>query len=313
MTPSQESIALSVVIVSWNTRDLVERCLRSICADLRRCHIASEIIVVDNASSDGTPELIRKQFPGVTLIALDRNTGFTAANNLGLRHTTGKAILLLNPDTEIRPGAIATMLATLSATPHVGMVSGLLLNPDGSLQSSGYRFPGLAQSFLDFFPLHPRLTGSSLNGRVSPGDLQTPYAVDHPLGACMLVRREVVEHVGLLDESYFMYSEEIDWCRRIRAAGWTVLIAPSANVVHFGGQSTRLMPEEMFLQLHQSRAHYLRRYNGPSTVLAVAVIARLAALRAGKRARVGRKRLQHDASALRAVASIYRRAVTGGD
>jgi GT2 family glycosyltransferase len=145
--------------------------------------------------------------------------------------------------------------------PHVGLVSGILLNPDRSLQSAGYRFPSLTQSFLDFFPLHDRIVASSLNGRFKPGDGVTPYAVDHPLGACMLVRREVIDQVGLLDENYFMYSEEIDWCRRIGGAGWTILIAPAARIVHHGGQSTGQASEAMFLQLHRSRARYFARYH----------------------------------------------------
>ncbi len=313
MTPGQNPIALSVVIVSWNTRALLERCLSSVREDVHRARVSSEIVVVDNASHDGTPDMIRECFPDVSLIALDRNSGFAAATNVGLRRSCGGAILLLNPDTEIQPGAIAAMLSTLDAMPHVGMVSGLLLNPDGTLQSSGYRFPGLAQALLDFFPLHPRLMNSALNGRISPRDRQSPYAVDHPLGACMLVRREVVVQVGSLDESYFMYSEEVDWCHRMRAAGWTILMNPGASIIHYGGQSTRLMPEEMFLQLHRSRARYLLRHNGHFTVSAVALIARAAAFRARARAPRRAVQLQHDGRVLDKVADLYRRTATDGD
>lgn len=276
MAADDKSIELSVVIVSWNTRALLDRCLKSVIDDARRARVRVEVIVIDNASTDGTADALLARETDIMTVRLERNVGFAAANNVGLRRSSGRKLLLLNPDTEIRPGALAILLRTLDAMPHVGMVSGLLLNPDGSLQSSGYRFPDLVQSFLDFFPLHPRLVESRVNGRVSAGDGITPYEVDHPLGACMLVRREVVDRVGLLDERYFMYSEEIDWCRRIRMAGWSILIAPEARVIHDGGQSTGQMREEMFVELHQSRARYFRHYHAPAFLRSVELMARAA-------------------------------------
>ncbi len=275
-TTGSKSTDLSVVIVSWNTRELLDRCRASLVDDAQRARIGIEIIVVDNASSDGTADWLQADHPDVTTVRLDRNAGFAAANNVGIRRASGRDLLLLNPDTEVLPGSLATLLRTLHSMPHIGMVSGLLLNPDGSPQSSGYRFPDLTQTFLDFFPLHPRLVGSRINGRVSPGDERTPYAVDHPLGACMLVRRDVVDRVGILDEQYFMYSEEVDWCRRIRAAGWSILIAPDARIIHHGGQSTGQMPEEMFLELHRSRARYFQRYHSPAFLSCVELMARAA-------------------------------------
>lgn len=272
-----ESPELSVVIVSWNTRELLERCLRSLIADAKNSGISTETIVIDNASSDGSVAALRQRFPEVTLEALKENLGFAAATNRGIRRARGRDILVLNPDTEVLPGALSAMLRALHSMPHVGMVGPLLLNPDGSLQSSGYRFPNLTQSFLDFFPLHPRLVGSKINGRVSPGDGMSPYAVDHPLGACMLVRRAVVERVGMLDEQYFLYSEEIDWCRRIVAGGWTVLIAPSAHIIHYGGQSTSQAPAAMLLQLHRSRARYFQFYHSDAFLHSVELMARSAA------------------------------------
>ncbi len=305
MTPDNLQAEVSVVIVSWNTRELVDRCLRSVIDEAETAHVSTQIIVVDNASSDGTVEFLRDHHPFVTCLPLRQNSGFAAANNRGIERSHGRAVLLLNPDTELRPGALTSMLKALYSMPHVGLISALLLNPDGSVQSAGYRFPGYLQSLLDFFPIHPRLIESRANGRISPGDHVAPYAVDHPLGACMLVRREVIDRVGPLDEQYFMYSEEIDWCRRIRGAGWTILIAPEAQVIHHRGQSTRQMPESMFRELHRSRARYFARHRSPQFLRSVELMARAAAI--CSRAR-GRSLGGHDADSLRSAADIYRQA-----
>ncbi len=297
MTPDNQTKLLSVVIVSWNTRELLDTCLTSLVDDAERSHIALQVVVVDNGSTDGTVAMLRERDLTLRVLALEENVGFAAATNRGIRETSGESILLLNPDTQIQPGALGILLSTLHSMPHVGLVSGLLLNHDLSIQSTGYRFPGLAQSFLDFFPTHPRIMGSHLNGRVAPGDGRAPYAVDHPLGACMLVRRTVVERVGLLDEQYFMYSEEIDWCQRIRAAGWSILMAPEARIVHFGGQSTSQVRDEMFLELHRSRARYFKRYQSDRFLRMLELMARTASRRDPQRMTL-----------LRRVADTYARA-----
>jgi len=298
MTETRGDIDITTIVVSWNTRELLARCLASVERELEASGLRGEIVVVDNASTDGTPDMVRKHFPVATLVALEENRGFAAANNLALAQARGAAVLLLNPDAELLPGSLDALWRALYAAPHVGMAGALLLNPDGSVQSAGYRFPGLTQVLLDFFPLHPRLVGSRLNGRMSPGDGLSPVAIDHPLGACMLVRREVVDAVGGMDEGYFLYSEEIDWCRRIAQAGWTIVTAPAARVIHHGGQSTSQVPDAMFLQLHRSRARYFRRYHSPRFLRAVALAARTAAAVEALR---GRPR----ATALREVAGIY--------
>jgi N-acetylglucosaminyl-diphospho-decaprenol L-rhamnosyltransferase len=260
MTTPSTPPDLSVIIVSWNTRDLLLRCLESLKAEAVRSRLYVDAIVVDNASKDGSAEAVREKYPDVTVLAQSENLGFAAGSNLGIREADGSAILILNPDTELLPGSLSTLWNTLNVAPHVGLVAPVLVNPDGTFQSAGYRFPGLIQTILDVFPIHPRLVESSLNGRFDRGDGMTPFMVDHPLGACMLVRREVIDQVGGFDKSFFMYSEEIDWCRRIKAAGWTVLVAPQAEVIHHGGKSTSQSPETMRPQLHRSRSAYHRRY-----------------------------------------------------
>lgn len=301
---------LSIIVVTWNVRRYLPTCLESLQRELRQSDLTSEVIVVDNASTDGTVDLIQHCYPWVKLLPLSENLGFAAANNRGIAASTGRALLLLNPDTEVLSGALTWLWRALHAAPHIGLVGARLLNPDGSLQSAGYRFPGLVQCLLDFFPVHPRIMGSRLNGRFGPGDGLSPFAVDHPLGACMLVRRAVVEQVGGLDEGYFYYSEEIDWCRRIRQAGWTIVTAPAAQIVHYSGGSTRQISEESFLQLHRSRARYFARWHGPTFPQSLALFAELAARWQAVRASFpgARPETRQRARLLRQAALLYRQA-----
>ncbi len=287
---------LAIVIVSWNVRDLLAACLRSLFADLERWGGAAEVWVVDNASTDGTPEMVTRDFPAVRLIASPENLGFAAGNNLALREILAgddpnaqrrtsnlepralnverqisngirhpSFIWLLNPDTEVLPGATLALVEALEARPGAGVAGAKLLYPDGSLQHAAFRFPGLLQLAFDLFPLPPCLYDTRLNGRY-PQRLyegRTPFSVDHPLGAAMMVRTEAIRQVGLLDEGYRMYCEEIDWCWRMRKAGWRALCVPTAQVVHHAGRSTRQVPIPSFVNLWTSRARLYRRHHGP--------------------------------------------------
>ena len=227
-SPQARNPAVSVVIVGWNVREFLRACLES----LRPAWAGgqAEVIVVDNASTDGTAALVRDAFPTVRLLANATNRGFGAANNQGMAAARGRYFFLLNPDTVVLPGVLETLVAFLDAHPQAGMAAPRLLNPDGSLQRNAFRFPGLAQVALDLFPLHPRLLESALNGRYPQERRATePFAIDHPLGAALFVRRAVWEQTGGFDEGYFMYAEEVDWCRRIRQAGWSVWQVPAAE------------------------------------------------------------------------------------
>ncbi|HLI50331.1 MAG TPA: glycosyltransferase family 2 protein [Thermomicrobiaceae bacterium] len=291
---------LTVIIVSWNTSGLLRRCLTSLRRELADFILDTSLIVVDNASADDSVSMVEQEFPDVRNIALAENIGYAGGANLGMRSTSSDIVLICNPDLEFLPGSVARLWSALHAASHIGMVAPLLVNSDGSIQSAGYRFPGAAQSIFDLLPLPDRLMTSALNGRIGPGDGSSPIAIDHPLGACLMVRRAVIEQTGGMDAGYFMYSEEIDWCRRIKQLGWTILLAPAARVIHHGGQSTSQVVEEMFLQLHRSRARYLRRYEPDWKLAATQLAGRLAATRATLRHEPER------ASVLNAVASLYR-------
>ena len=263
---------LAVVIVSWNVRRLLRTCLETLLTDLRRSGLAAEVWVVDNASVDGTPEMVRNTFLTVRLVESGTNLGFAGGNNLALRAILEEAdrppaVWLLNPDTEVEPGATAALLEALTSNPGAAVAGAKLIYPDGSLQQSAFHFPGLGQLAYELFPLPARFYETPLNGRY-PSRLyegEDPFPVDHPLGAAMMVRTATIEEVGLLDEGYHMYCEEIDWCWRMDRAGWGALCAPAAQVVHHAGQSTGQVPVPSFVNLWTSRARLYARYHGPLT------------------------------------------------
>ena len=260
------SPALGVVIVSWNVRELLARCLSSLFADLDASHLSARVIVVDNASRDGSPEMIRAQFPRVELIARDDNLGFAGGNNLGLRalgfdhddaalQPARSACLLLNPDTEVHPGAMKTLLDALYSHPDGAIVTSRLSYRDGSFQHSAFRFPGLGQLYIDLFTVPGRFYESRWNGRYPRRFFEgnEPFEIDTPLGAVMLLRREAIEQVGLFDEGFALYCEEIDWAARFKEAGWKNFCAPAAHIVHHSGKSTSQVRVESFVKLWTSR------------------------------------------------------------
>jgi N-acetylglucosaminyl-diphospho-decaprenol L-rhamnosyltransferase len=258
-----QGMDLSVVIVSYNTRELLRGCLDSVLADLDS-RANDEVIVVDNASADGSAEMIRDSFPQVRLLANSQNCGFAASNNQAIEQSTGQYVLLLNPDTVVRKGALEGLMAVLEERRDVGVTGPKLLFPDGGFQHSAFSFPTLPMIFLDFFPLHNRLLDSQINGRCPRVlyERTEPFPIDHPLGAALMVRRAVIEEVGLLDESFFMYCEEIDWCFRIKEAGWRILCVPRAEIVHHVAQSTKQFRDEMYVELHRSRYRLYQKHYG---------------------------------------------------
>jgi len=238
-----------------------------------------EVLVVDNASTDGSVEMARERFPQVRLMANPRNVGFATANNQAIRQSMGRYVLLLNPDTEVRPGAVEALVDFMEKNPLAGAAGARLLNPDGSLQYSCSPRPTLWREFLRLF----HLPGVRPDGYYEMGDwdLSSPHKVDVLLGACLMLRREALVQVGLLDEGFFMYSEEVDLCLRLQQAGWGLYWVPESQVVHYGGQSTRQAAAEMFLMLYGNKVRFFRKHYGPlkaniyKLVLATAALARL--------------------------------------
>jgi N-acetylglucosaminyl-diphospho-decaprenol L-rhamnosyltransferase len=292
-------VDLSIVILSWNVRDLLRQCLESVASGrpLSANHppLVTEIIVVDNASSDGSVEMVRAEFAAVRLIANQTNRGYTGGNNDGIAAATGRYVMILNPDTRVLDDALAAMVAYADAHPDVGVVGPQLLNPDGGVQSSRRRFPTLMTGLFEstwLQPLAPRDVLRRYYVLDRPDD--TIQEVDWLFGACFLVRRKVIQQVGTLDEDFFMYSEEMDWCYRMRQAGWKVVYLPEAQVIHYGGKSSDQVAAQRHIYFQTSKVRYFRKHHGALTagVLRVAVLAMYAgqlALEAAKGA-LGHKR-----------------------
>ncbi len=275
-------IDVAVIIVSWNVRDYLVQCLRSVFADLQRSRLRGEVWVVDNASTDGTAALVQSLFPNVHLIVNEHNAGFGAANNQGMaaaKKYAPRYYFLLNPDTKVQPGALTALINALEAYPDGGMVGARLVYGDGRFQHSAFYFPGLRQLAFDLFPLPARFYESRWNGRYPQSRLARggePFAIDHPLGATMMVRADVAEATHGFDESFHMYCEEIDWSWRIRAAGWRIYVVPAAEIVHYGGESTRQVPATSVVNLWQSRARLYAEMYGRMKLLVASKMVQLA-------------------------------------
>jgi N-acetylglucosaminyl-diphospho-decaprenol L-rhamnosyltransferase len=246
---------VSVLIVSYNTCELLLEAIGSVVDEP-----GVETIVFDNASRDGSPKAIGKRFPSVKLVESAQNLGFAAGINRAAAHATGQALLVFNSDARLEPGALDLLLEVLDRAPRAALVSPALRYADGTPQAAAFRFPGLLQVALDLFPV-ARLMDTRLNGRINA---TCPTQIEHPLGACMLIKRAAWEDVGPLDEGYFMYLEEIDWCRRARRRGWQIWHEPRAVAIHHAGSSTRQQPDAMFAQLWRSRLRYYQRFSSPT-------------------------------------------------
>jgi N-acetylglucosaminyl-diphospho-decaprenol L-rhamnosyltransferase len=252
---------LSIIIVSWNVCDLLRSCLASLAP--HRDTLPLQVIVVDSASADGTPEMVGAEFPWVVLVASAENIGFPAGNNLGFEHASHPYLLLLNPDTEVVGNALAILVDFLDANPGVGIVGPQLLNPDGSVQSSRRRFPTVATAFFESTWLESRAPRRILDRyymRDRADDEQSD--ADWLTGAALMTRQKVLEQVGGLDPGYFMYSEELDWCRRIRTAGWRIVYLPSAQIIHHAGKSSEQAVTARHVNFQRAKLRYFRLYHG---------------------------------------------------
>lgn len=251
---------VSVIIVNWNTCKVTCDCLRSIYAQTATSK--SEVIVIDNASIDESVRMIKEKFLQVTLIENSENKGFAAANNQGIRIAQGRYILLLNSDTIVLDNAIGQVVSFADLHPESAVVGCKVLNPDGTLQRTCFMFPSLLNMLLSSTYLYKLFPRSKFFGReqMTWWDRDDVREVDVVTGCFMLVRREAIEQIGLMDERFFMYGEETDWCYRFRQAGWKAVFTPAAEIIHLGGQSSKQMAVEMALQLRGSILQFMRKH-----------------------------------------------------
>ena len=257
---------LSIIIVSWNVRDLLAACLNSIDP---HC----EIIVVDSASSDDTVAMVSREYPWVKLIAQQENVGFTRGNNIGLSAAEGEYMMLLNPDTQVIEDALIKMVEFLDANPEVGIVGPQTFNTDGTHQSTRRRFPTLLTAIFESTWLQPFAPRRILDHfYVRDVEDSATADVDWVQGSALMARREVYEQIGGLDEHYIMFSEEMDWCKRAKIAGWRVAYLGDAHIIHHGGKSTEQVTARKHIYFQSSKLYYFRKFHGAAAALVLRIV-----------------------------------------
>jgi len=266
------SVDLSIVIVSYNGREHLRHCLASLA--VHPPPVESEIIVVDNDSRDGSAPMVASEFGDVRLLRTPRNLGFAAGANRGAREASGEALVLLNPDSEIKADPFAPMLNYLREHEDAGVVAPRLLNPDGSLQLSCRSFPTFSVALFNRYSLLTRLLPRNRYSKqylLSDWRHDSICDVDWVSGACLMIRRSLFEKIGLLDEGYFMYIEDVDLCQRVHRAGYRIVYFPETPVVHHIGRSSRTLPSRSILARHRSMWHYYKKYLKRGRVADIAV------------------------------------------
>ena len=248
---------VSVIVVTWNTRDMTLRCLEHLFGAIEG--IDAEVLVVDNASSDGTAGAVAEKHPHVKLIRNEKNLGFAAANNLAMEKAEGGYVLLLNSDAMVEPDAVRGQIDFMDSHRDAGACGAQLLNEDGTRQNSFDNFPSFATELL------PKRLLRALMPKKYPGKKQAytePLEVDSVLGACMMVRAETVRQVGPMDEDFFFLYEETDWCLRMRGAGWRIFFLPSARAVHLQGATKASRRSAAKVEYYRSLYTYFRKHRG---------------------------------------------------
>jgi GT2 family glycosyltransferase len=254
---------VSIVIVSWNTRDLLARCLSAVYESSEG--LSFEVIVIDNASQDDSALMLKNRFPDVILIENEANLGFAIANNIGVDQANGRFILLLNSDAFVHANAVETLVRSMEAMPDTGASGCRLYYEDGQLQRTAYSFPTVLTELWTAVGLDKLFPKSRVFGkyRMTYWDLDDIREVDYVMGACLMLRREALEQTGALDENYFMYSEEVDLCYRLKRAGWKVRFISTASATHIWGGSSRLVQDaETIYRLYSSRMKFFRKFYG---------------------------------------------------
>lgn len=253
---------VSVIIVSWNAKEHLQNCLRSL--NDPGCKYTQEVIVVDNASTDGTVDLVEEQFPEVKLIKNSGNLGFARANNIGIRASSSRYVCLINSDVIVLENCIEKLIDFLDQHPNIGLAGPRILNPDRTLQPNCRHFPTIWNNLCQTLGLNYLFPKSAF--------FSEPFMkywahdeirkVDVITGSFWIVRREALEKVGLLDEDFFIYGEDIDWCKRFHNAGWDVVFYPESKAIHFGAASAANAPTRFYIEMQKSDLHYWEKYHG---------------------------------------------------
>lgn len=271
---------LSAVVVTYNSRDHIADCLGSL--DRARGALAMETVVVDNASADGTVAAVRYRFPAARVVETGDNLGYAKAVNRGVRDSTGEYVLVLNPDCVVDGGAIASLHAWMRAHPSCAIAAPRILNTDGTVEFSARSFPTHLTFLFNRYSLATRLwPGNPWSRRylLSDWDHASDRPVDWVSGACMFVRRAAIEQVGGMDEFYFMFNEDVDWCHAMKRAGWSVDFVAAAQVTHHIGASRGRVADRVILERHRGMIHYFRKFH-PTNPLLDSLAAGLILLRA---------------------------------
>ena len=251
---------LSIIIINWNTRDMLRDCLQSVFET--HDELTIEVWVVDNASNDSSVDLVEKEFPQVNLICNAENRGFAAANNQALEKVSGRQILLLNSDTVVHGKVLAKSVAYLDQNASVGAMGCRVLNSDGTLQITCSRSPSILNLFIQTSALNRLPVDFFDRYRMTRWDRLEERRVEVVSGCYLMVRRKALQAVGFLDESFFFYGEETDWCRRLRDAGWDLVFSPVGEITHHGGGSVRQLSHQRNIMLSEGTIRYHRKHNG---------------------------------------------------
>lgn len=277
------SVDLSIIIISWNVADLLAQCLDSIyhspiCilgadGSTHGEGLTTEVLVIDSASADSSVTLLQNDYPWVHLFACSENIGFVKGNNLGLSHARGRYLFLLNPDTKILDDAIPCLAHQLESDHTIGAVGPHTLNGDGTHQSTRRRFPTLITGIFEstwFEPYAPPILIQRYKVQDQPDN--AVYDVDWVQGSALMVRREVYENIGGLDERYIMYTEEMDWCKRLKLMNWRVVYVGTAKIIHYGGQSSSQVKARAMIHFQHSKLRYFQKYHGKESALVLRFI-----------------------------------------
>jgi len=256
---------VSIIIVAWNVQDFLHNCLKSIYKESKG--IEFEVIYVDNASKDGSVEMVRKNFPKVKIIQNSRNKGFTAANNQAIEEAKGRYVLLLNSDTIVLDDAIAKTIKFADAYPRTAVVGCKVLNPDKTLQPTCFMFPSILNMLLSTSYLYKLFRKSKFFGRerMTWWDRSDTREVDVVTGCYMLVRRKAIDQAGVMDERFFIYADETDWCYRFKKRGWKILFVSEPEIIHYGGQTTKQKADTFKFQLHGSKLIFMKKHGNRLT------------------------------------------------